>query len=47
MKAEEYRDKEGLTDANFWIGNEIDFNSIYEFAENYHKAKLKLLNNEN
>jgi|14_taG_2_1085336.scaffolds.fasta_scaffold44449_3 hypothetical protein len=43
MNAEEYREKEGFTDANFWTGSEIDFDSIYEFAEDYHNAKLKLL----
>jgi len=45
MTAKEYRDKEAITDANFWNGNEIDFDTIYEFAEDYHKAELKLLNN--
>ena len=43
MTAKEYRDKEAITDANFWDGNEIDFDAIYEFAEDYHKAELKLL----
>ena len=43
MNAEEYREKEGFTDANFWTGSEIDFDPIYEFAEDYHNAKLKLL----
>jgi len=38
MTAKEYRDKEAITDANFWNGNEIDFDAIYEFAEDYHNA---------
>ena len=44
MTAKEYRDKEAITDANFWNGDEIDFDAICEFAEDYHEAKLKLLN---
>lgn len=44
MTAKEYRDKEAITDANFWDGDEIDFNMVYEFAEDYHKSKLNLLN---
>ena len=41
MKAKEHREKEGITDGNFWDGNEIDFNMIYEFAEEYHKAEVE------
>jgi hypothetical protein len=44
MTAKEYRDKEAITDGNFWDGDEIDFNMVYEFAEDYHKSKLNLLN---
>jgi len=43
MTAKEYRDKEAITSANFWDGDEIDFHMIYEFAEDYHQAKLDLL----
>jgi hypothetical protein len=43
MTAKEYRDKEAITSANFWDGDEINFHMIYEFAEDYHQAKLDLL----
>ena len=46
MKAEEFREKEGITDGNFWDGNEINFNAIYEFAEEYHKAKVEAISDE-
>ena len=42
MTAKEYRDKEAITDAN-WNGDKIDFDAIYEFANDYHKSELKLL----
>lgn len=42
MTAKEYREKEQITDANFWNGCEIDFNMIYEFAEEYHNEQLRL-----
>lgn len=42
MTAKEYREKEQITDANFWDGNEIDFNMVYEFAEEYHNEQLRL-----
>ena len=42
MTAKEYREKEQITDANFWDGDEIDFNIVYEFAEEYHKEQLRL-----
>lgn len=35
MKAKEYRDRNNITSSNFWNGDEIDFNMIYEFAEDY------------
>ena len=43
MTAEEFRDKEAITDANFWNGNEIDFDAIFEFAEAYAKQEIKEL----
>ena len=46
MKAKEHREKEGITDGNFWDGNEINFNAIYEFAEAYHKAKVEGISDE-
>jgi len=46
MKAAEYRNKESITDANFYIGNEINFDSIYEFTEDYHKAKVEAISKE-
>ena len=42
MTAKEYREKEQITDANFWDGDEIDFNMVYEFAEDYHKKQLSI-----
>lgn len=42
MTAKEYREKEQITDANFWNGDEIDFNMVYEFAEDYHNEQLRL-----
>ena len=42
MTAKEYREKEQITDANFWDGDEIDFNMVYEFAEDYHSEQLRL-----
>jgi hypothetical protein len=47
MTAKEYRDKEAITSANFWDGDEINFHMIYEFAEDYHQAKLDLLTIQN
>jgi len=44
MTAKEYRDKKTITDADFWDGDKIDFDAICEFADDYHKAKLKSLN---
>lgn len=44
MTAKEYREKEQITDANFWDGDEIDFDMVYEFAEDYHNEQLRLLN---
>ena len=41
MTAKEYREKEQITDANFWDGDEIDFNMVYEFAEDYHSEQVK------
>jgi hypothetical protein len=42
MTAKEYREKNQITNADFWDGNEIDFNMVYEFAEDYHKEQLHL-----
>lgn len=47
MTAKEYREKEQITDANFWDGDEIDFNMVYEFAEEYHREQLRLHNVSN
>ena len=41
LTAEKYRDREAITDANFWDGNEIDFGMVYDFAEAYAQETRK------